>query len=128
MVFLSFAKTKFGLLLISSTLTTVLFVGVFELVKSIKYERWKADFDNYGWFGKMTIPSPNPVLMWEYRPHGETEQIKVDRYGFRNLDYESTAKPENTFRIAFSGDSVTLGLGGSREQTFVSNGLMDHAR
>jgi lysophospholipase L1-like esterase len=116
---LSFAKTKFGLLLLSTTITTVLFVGVFEIVKNIKYYRWKADFDNYGWFGKLTIPSPNPVLMWEYRPNGEINQIKADRYGFRNLDYESAAKPDNTFRIAFAGDSVTLGLGVSREQTFV---------
>ena len=111
MKLLSFAKTKIGLLLLSSTITTVLFVGAFELVKNVKYYRWKADFDNYGWFGKLTIPSPNPVLMWEYRPNGEVKQIKTDRYGFRNLDSESAPKPDNTYRIAFAGDSVTLGLG-----------------
>lgn len=120
MNFLSFAKTKFGMVLLSSTITTVLFVGVFEIVKNVKYYRWRADFDNYGWFGKITIPSPNPVLMWEYRPNGEIKQLKTDRYGFRNLDYESVGKPDNTYRIAFAGDSVTLGLGVSREQTFVN--------
>lgn len=63
--------------------------------------------------------SPNPVLMWEYRPYGEFEQIKTNRYGFRDRDYESKAKPENTYRLAFIGDSVTLGMRVSVEETFV---------
>ena len=115
----SFVKTKTGLVVVSSTITIILFVGLFEIIKNVQYYRWKADFDNYGWFGKITIPSPNPILMWEYRPHGEISQIKTDRYGFRNLDIDSTVKPDNAVRIAFTGDSVTLGLGVSREQTFV---------
>ncbi|MBM3143803.1 MAG: SGNH/GDSL hydrolase family protein [Chloroflexi bacterium] len=115
----SFAKSKVGLILLSSILSAVLFIGTFEIISNILYYRWKADFDNYGWFGKITIPSPNPVLMWEYRPYGENEGIKTNRYGFRDLDYESTAKPENTLRVAFAGDSVTLGMGVELEETFV---------
>ena len=113
------AKTKYRLLLLSATIAAVLFVGAFEIAKHVQYYRWKANFDNFGWFGKITIPSPNPVLMWEYRPYGKIEQIKTNRYGFRDIDYESTANPDKTFRIAFAGDSITLGMRVSREQTFV---------
>ena len=45
--------------------------------------------------------------------------IKTNRYGFRDLDRESTAKPDGTFRIVFAGDSVTLGVGIPLETTFV---------
>ena len=107
----SFAKTKLGLLLLSSLFSLVLFVGAYELVKHVEYYRWRETFDNFGWLGKVTIASPNPVLMWEYRPYGQFEQVKTNRYGFRDRDYESTTKPDNILRIAFAGDSATLGMG-----------------
>lgn len=116
---LSFVKTRPGLILLSSIISAILFVGVFELVASMHYDRWKADFDSSGWFGKITIPSTNPVLMWEYRPYGEYKSIRTNRHGFRDLDYESTAKPDDTLRVAFAGDSVTLGMGVDLEDTFV---------
>ena len=60
---LSFAKTKSRLLLLSSIVSAALCGGAFEIFKNIEYHRWKENFDNYGWFGKITIPSPNPALM-----------------------------------------------------------------
>lgn len=119
MKFTSWAKTNIGVFLISSTLTTVVCVGAFEIFENIQYYRWKADFNNYGWFDTLTIPSSNPVLMWEYRPYGNINQIKTNRHGFRDRDYESMTKPENVYRIAFIGDSITLGFGVSAEETFV---------
>ncbi len=116
---LHLVKTRIGLILLSSALTAVLFIGAFEIVASIRYDRWKADFDGSGWFGKITVPSPNPVLMWEYRPYGQYKAIRTNRHGFRDIDYESTAKPDDILRIAFAGDSVTLGMGVSLEDTFV---------
>ncbi|MGZ9036270.1 MAG: SGNH/GDSL hydrolase family protein [Burkholderiales bacterium] len=96
----------------------VLAAAAYETVQNLRYERWRKAFDN-AWFGRMTVPSPNPVLMWEYRPYGEVGQLKMNRYGFRDRDYTSTAKPANTYRIAFIGDSVTLGLQVDVEETFV---------
>lgn len=117
----SFAKSKLGLVLFSSLFSLILLIAAFELISTISYYRWKEDFDNAGWFGKITVPSENPMLMWEYRPYGKNEVvgIEVNRYGFRDLDYESTAKPENTHRVAFAGDSVTLGASVRFEETFV---------
>lgn len=119
MKFFSFAKTRLGLIMLSSIISAVMFAGIFEIVESIRYYLWKKNFDNLGWIGKITVPSLNPVLMWEYRPYGKIEQIETNRYGFRDFDYESMIKPEDTFRIAFAGDSITLGLSIDLEETFV---------
>ena len=110
---------KFGLSLASTIVAVIVFVGVFEVVENIRYSIWRADFDNFGWFGKITVPSKNPLLMWEYRPYGEFEQIKTNRWGFRDVDYESMEKPENTLRVAFAGDSITLGMRVAAQETFV---------
>ena len=110
---------KFGLSLASTIVAVIVFVGVFEVVENIRYSIWRADFDNFGWFGKITVPSKNPLLMWEYRPYGEFEQIRTNRWGFRDVDYESMEKPENTLRVAFAGDSITLGMRVAAQETFV---------
>ena len=110
---------KFGLSLASTIVAVILFVGVFEVVENIRYSIWRTNFDNFGWFGKITVPSKNPLLMWEYRPYGEFEQIKTNRWGFRDVDYESKEKPENTLRVAFAGDSITLGMKVAAQETFV---------
>lgn len=47
MKIISFAKTKLGLLLLSSTVSVVVFVGVFETLENIQYYRWRTSFDNY---------------------------------------------------------------------------------
>ena len=115
----AFRVSKFSLSLASTFVAAILLVGLFEVVQNIRYSRWRTNFDNHGWFGKLTVPSENPVLLWEYRPYGEFEQIKTNRWGFRDVDYESMEKPENTLRVAFAGDSITLGFNVGAQETFV---------
>jgi hypothetical protein len=76
---LSFAKTKPGLVLVSMTISIVLLVGVFEIVQTVRYRHWKANLD-HGMLGSVTVASPNPVLMWEYRPCSGSGQIMINRY------------------------------------------------
>ena len=117
------------LLAVSSFCIAILTLAVgYELVERVRYERWRASYDNGGNFGRITIPSPNPVLMWEYKPYGERPDrpvVRTNRWGFRERDYDRLEKPEGTDRIAFIGDSVTLGFyvepgeGRKRRQTRV---------
>jgi hypothetical protein len=65
---------------------------------------------------------PNPVLVWEYKPYAKRATrplVSTNRYGFRDRDFETTAKPPGTRRVAFIGDSVTLGLSVQEPKTFV---------
>lgn len=110
--------SKLSALLLSTIVTLVLLVGAYELFKNVEYSRWKEDFDNFGWLGKITVPSENPTLLWEYRPYGKHGGTRTNRYGFRDRDYRSTAKDANTFRIAFAGDSITLGMGVRLRETY----------
>lgn len=114
-----FRMGKFALTVVSTVIVFILLVGVFETVQNSRYSKWRSNFDNLGWLGAITVPSENPVLMWEYRPYGEFEQIKTNRWGFRDFDYDSMEKPENTLRIAFAGDSITLGFSVGAQETFV---------
>ena len=100
--------------------TLVVFALGYEVVANVRYYRWRASFDNNGWLGKLTVRSPNPVLMWEYRPYGEAGGLRTNRHGFRDVDYQTPAKPAGTRRIAFIGDSITLGMGVVPRDTFVS--------
>jgi DNA-3-methyladenine glycosylase II len=106
------------LALASALLTLVLFVLGYEAWQTAKYRAWRARYDNKGWLGTLTVPSSDPVLMWEYKPHGSHRGIETNRYGFRERDFDSPGKPAGTYRVAFVGDSVTLGLGVQPEQTF----------
>lgn len=106
--------------MVSGVFAFLLFALVFETVENAKYQSWKGEYDNFGWFGRVTVASSNPDLIWEYRPYGKFENIRTNRYGFRDDDYDSADKPEGVYRIAFVGDSVTLGLGVEVEETFVA--------
>lgn len=99
--------------------TFAVFALGYEVVANVRYHRWRASFDNNRWLGTLTVPSENPILMWEYRPYGEAGGITTNRYGFREVDYETVAKSAGTLRIAFIGDSVTLGMGVIPRDTFV---------
>lgn len=101
----------------AAVVAIILIIVVFESIENIRYARWRASYDNGGWLGRVTVPSDNPVLMWEYRPYGEFEQYKMNRYGFRDFDYSSMNKPDNTLRIAFAGDSITLGYKVNADET-----------
>jgi lysophospholipase L1-like esterase len=107
------------LLALSSTLVTlVLFVLGYEAWQGHRYAAWRARYDNKGWLGTLTVPSRDPVLMWEYRPDGSHRGIQTNRYGFRERGLETERKPDGVYRVAFAGDSVALGLGVEPEQTF----------
>jgi lysophospholipase L1-like esterase len=104
----------------TSTVVTLLVLALaWELRGNFRYYRWRARFDNAGWVGTLTVASPNPALIWEYRPYGEAAGVATNRYGFRDVDYPTRDKPAGTRRIAFLGDSITVGMGVVPEDTFV---------
>jgi lysophospholipase L1-like esterase len=57
----------------------------------------------------------NPELGYELIPNKEGYEhgakIKINSHGLRDIEY-SLKKPENTYRIAVIGDSITFGWGG----------------
>jgi lysophospholipase L1-like esterase len=116
---------KNSLLVITSVVFALaVFAGLFEAVASYRYDRWKAEFvEKGGLYGKLTVPSGNEVLVWEYRPDavGETWGIRIhtNEHGFRDGS-RAYDKREGDLRVAFVGDSVTLGLGVEADATFVS--------
>lgn len=110
------SKAELALLLLSVSISVAVLAGAYECVENVRYQRWKNQFDAIGW---LTVPSPNPVLMWEYRPGGSWAELSMNRWGFRDRDYETPAKPADTYRIAFLGDSVALGLGVAANDVFV---------
>jgi lysophospholipase L1-like esterase len=108
-------------LAMGSVFATVVVLAVgFEAVANVRYRRWRASFDNEGWIGRLTVASANPALLWEYRPYGDVQGVATNRWGFRDVDYATTAKPPGVYRVAFIGDSVTLGMGVVPEETFVA--------
>ena len=109
---------KKNIILVIATL--LIMTGLFEAYKNYGYYSWKEKYRKTGdWNGNLTIASANKELMWEYRGNGEYQNIKTNRYGFRDYDYETTAKPEGIYRVAFMGDSVTLGLYEDYDNIFV---------
>jgi lysophospholipase L1-like esterase len=111
-------RTNLLVALASALATLALFVLGYEAWQTVRYRAWRARYDNKGWLGTLTVPSMDPVLMWEYRPYGRHRSIATNRYGFRDEDFESPRKPAGVYRVAFVGDSVTLGLGVEADQTF----------
>ena len=118
----SFFFSKIGLVIMSTLLPLILGAAGYEIYRQIEHAQWSKEFSKQGWFKKMTIPSPNETLIWEYRPYGTAlGGFALNRYGFRDRDYETPKKPDDVYRIAFVGDSVTLGmLIGKVENVFVS--------
>jgi len=115
---------KNTVLIIGSVVFAVALVaGLFEGIASYRYDSWKAKFEEKGGlYGKLTIRSDNKVLMWQYRPNavGETRgtTIETNEHGFRD-DSRAYDKRPGDLRIAFAGDSVTLGLGVDADAAFV---------
>ena len=110
----------------STIIACVLFVGGYEVYQSHRYEQWKSTYERMiQQHDTLTIPSPNELLMWEYRPNAVfydsslKYKIQTNSYGFRDGEYELTRKEKYLVRVAFIGDSITLGLKVSEESTFV---------
>ena len=100
-------------------------VVVYELVRSQNYERWHSKYENTVYSNSgLTVASSDPILMWEYRPKREfvhPEFLTVTRtneYGFRQKSGVHPSPPAGTRRIAFIGDSMTLGREVQFEQIF----------
>jgi lysophospholipase L1-like esterase len=111
------------LMLFSTLLGAIVFIFIFEFFASYQYDKWKEEFtQSSDWYGMLTIPSENEVLLWEYRPNAVGEKLDVEiatnDYGFRGV-YHKLDKPDSANRIAFVGDSVTVGIGIEAESTFV---------
>jgi lysophospholipase L1-like esterase len=119
--------TKNIILAVSSVIAaSVLLIGGYELYESHQYERWRSAYQRMiQQHDTLTIPSPNELLMWEYRPQAEfydpeiKYKIRTNSHGFRDGEYELTSNEQHFVRVAFVGDSVTLGLKVSEENTFV---------
>jgi lysophospholipase L1-like esterase len=111
---------RLAVALLSLIGSALVFGGGYELFESWRDDRWRADYqENGNWYGTMTVPSDNKTMMWEYRPNCSFEKLHTNRFGFRDEDFQTTAKPEGTYRLAFVGDSVTLGLRVEYEEIFV---------
>ena len=126
-------RLKWKLIVLSTIASVALFSVFYEVYKRNQYEKWKADYKNEGnWYGTLTVASSNPRLMWEYRPYGKYVNGKkgytiiTNRYGLRGLDRDLSLKQPFKKRIAFLGDSATLGLFVNDEETFVRK-FEDHA-
>ena len=50
----------------------MLFIGGYEVYQSYRYEQWKSAYERMiEQHDTLTIPSPNELLLWEYRPNAE---------------------------------------------------------
>ena len=112
------------LIVISSTIALISFVMVYEVYKSNEYDQWKENYEKNVWIGKLTRPSSNAKLIWEYHPNREyiDEQgvsIRTNAHGFRESDAVARKPDTGSERFAFIGDSVTLGMRVENEDSFV---------
>ncbi len=109
----------------SSCIALVVFIGSYEAVQSVKYERWRAKYDkDKELHGGLTVASEDLDILWEYQPNAKREiegshySIETNAFGMRNPAI--TLQPRaDRLRIAFIGDSVTLGLGVEEHDGFV---------
>jgi lysophospholipase L1-like esterase len=69
-------------------------------------------------FRETIRPSDNPVLGYELRPLAREGRSQISSTGLRDREYP-LAKPDDVFRIAAIGDSVTYGSGGLRRTSWV---------
>ncbi|MEO1083015.1 MAG: SGNH/GDSL hydrolase family protein [Acidobacteriota bacterium] len=110
---------KLSLLVGSLTLSGVLLIGAFEVIQNVRYHQWRQNFKGTAWLGTVTVPSENGTLMWEYRPNATHKRITTNDFGFRDALDRRLEKDDGTRRIAFIGDSVTLGYGEEEPDIFV---------
>jgi len=100
-------------------------VAGYEIVHSLLYEGWRSEHENsVASRTGLTMASSDPVLLWEYRPerkfvHPEFRTVtETNEHGFRERSGVAFTPPAGTRRLAFVGDSVTLGREVRFEQVF----------
>jgi lysophospholipase L1-like esterase len=110
------------LLVAASTLVgVILLVAGFEVAARVRYARWRNTYNTGRWFFRLTVASANPVLGWEYR-RGRIRasgDIRINGNGFREREGVTLEKPPGVLRVAFVGDSITLGMEVAEPETFV---------
>jgi lysophospholipase L1-like esterase len=113
-------RAKNAALVFGSVVVSLLvFGGGFELRERTRYAAWRQERTAELAHGSVVVPSTNPGLIWENRPHVISRGFTTNRWGFRDVDYPKE-KPADVYRVAFVGDSVTLGSGTSHDMLFVS--------
>jgi lysophospholipase L1-like esterase len=118
------AYKKAILVITSGVIAAVGGFALTETVLSLQYAQWKIKFNKgIELSSRLTVASQNPMLIWEYRPntvsHYRGMFLHTNRYGFRDRDYEVPSRPAGVYRVAFVGDSVTVGLFVDDHETFV---------
>jgi hypothetical protein len=113
-------RTKRALLVLGSLLLSLIVFGTgCELFLRSEYRHWRGENEKR-LLGGLYIASENPRLVWESRPGFTAEDFTINRWGFRDVDSSSKKKPPGVHRIAFVGDSVTMGRVVKRDELFTS--------
>lgn len=112
----AFRKPRPVTLVLTSTLLT-LAIGLFAIECVDRLRLWR-DQREFSREQPTIIGSPDSLLGWQYRPNLRGRALTTNRYGFRERDMQSPARPPDTYRVAFVGDSVTAGTDVPVEQTF----------
>ena len=82
------------LLIASTVFSIIILISASEIFLTFRYKQWREEYLKSGdWYGFLTIPSLNPILMWEYRPNTISAPkrnkyaIRTNSYGFRDYDH-----------------------------------------
>jgi lysophospholipase L1-like esterase len=106
------AKKRKKRYLANFMLLIIVFLTLFVVMEGI-FQAYHITRKWFDYYNTLTIPSKNPILLYEYRPnysidyHGS--EIKINSDGLRDREY-NISKPKNTTRIAVVGDSVAFGF------------------
>jgi hypothetical protein len=111
---------KNALLAVGSVILTATLFGVgVEGVERVRYGRWKRETAERLRQPPLFVASADPALSWENQPGAVVGGAALNRWGYRDLDYATKAKPLGVRRVAFVGDSVTFGLNSDASDVFV---------
>jgi lysophospholipase L1-like esterase len=115
-----FFRRRVFLVLASVVVATVIFATWLELRERAAYIAWRAERARSLARDGVVTASNDAQLVWENRPGAASGRIAINRWGFRDYDYPTVDKPTGAVRIAFVGDSVTLGGNVDAPELFVS--------
>ncbi len=121
----TFDKSAVYLLIFSSIVSILLFELVMRFYifgsNALSYSQMKS-VRHVGKAGIMQA-SPHLDILWELKPNLNTQHklwpLQTNSQGLRDKEY-SIEKPENTFRIAVVGDSLTMAEGVPQESAYHS--------